>query len=109
MATAPASGWGKIADDGRRAPGGVDGLDDVHRCASMGTSDGLAAEDEDLPPQRGDSRVTHRYRQRGDRRERPAVGGGQHRGVGPVSVVAAHDICGAADGDRRGIGAWRGQ
>ena len=89
-------------------PGWVDHLDGVNRCAGLRAADGLAAEDEDPPSQRGDSRVAHWYPECGDRRERAAVRGGQHRGVRMGSVVASHDVCGGADGNRRGVGTRRG-
>ena len=97
-----------MADDGRRVPGWVDHLDGVHRRAGLRAADGLAAEDEDPSPQRGDSRVAHWYPECGDRRERAAVRGGQHRGVRMGSVVAAHDVRGGADGNRRRVGTRRG-
>ena len=54
-------GLGEMADDGRRVPGGVDDLDGVDWWP-LRAGDGLAAEHEDLPAERGDSRVAHRYR-----------------------------------------------
>ena len=94
---------GQMADNGRGVPGRVDGLDDVHRRAGVWTGDGLAAEHEDLPPERGDRRVAHRYRQRGDLGEGAAVGGGQHRGVRAGSVIAAHHVRDRADSDRHRV------
>ncbi len=59
-AAAPASGSGSSPMTARRVPGRVDLLDDAHRRAGLRTRDGLAAEDEDLPVERGHGRVPNR-------------------------------------------------
>ena len=107
-AAAPASG-SEAADDGRRVPGRVHRLDNIHRRPGIRARDGLPAEHVDHAVQGGDGRIAHRNRQRRHRGEGPAIRGGQHRGIGLAPVVAAHNVVGAADGDRHGVGARRGQ
>ena len=99
----------KAADDGRRVPGRIHRLDNVHRRPGIRTRDGLPAERVDHAVQGGDGRIAHRNRQRRHRGEDPAVPGGQHRSIGLAPVVAAHDVGGTADRDRRGIRARRRQ
>ena len=100
---------GQAPDDARAVPGGVYGLDDIDGLAGPRPGDGLTAEGEDRPAERGHSRIADRHRQRGDGPETAAVRGGQHLGVGLGAGVTAHDVAGAADGDRHRVGTRRGQ
>ena len=108
-AAAPASGSGRRPMTLAAVPGGVYGLDDIDGLAGPRPGDGLTAEGEDRPPERGHSRIADRHRQRGHGPETAAVRGGQHLGVRPGSGVTAHHIAGAADGDRHRVGTRRGQ
>jgi hypothetical protein len=99
----------KAPDDGGRAPGRVDGLDEIDRLAGVRAGDGLAAERVDLPVQGGHGRVAHRHWQRGDSRVGPAAGGRDHPRVWLASVVAADKVGRGADGDGLGVGARRGK